>query len=169
MRRFKDDLVNKIIDLYNMYERYIWKHDDVKLDVLIQDGAISFYLYNSICDFDELIVDFSKKEHGLYKYVCVRILLMLSRDCIIYQDDNIFYNNVHKPYLKLIVNDDVIKNVMSDLVVRQNTEIINENTDIISDINDSVEYLLFYPRKFMNKLDERIGISKKLLRNGGSI
>jgi len=169
MRVFREDLVEKLVDLYNMYERYIWKFEDAKLDILIQDNSISFYVYNNEEDLDELIVDFSAKENNLYKYVCVRILLMLTRDCVISQEDNIFYNSVHKPYLRLIVNDDKIKDIMGELVVRQQIEIITENTDIIENIRKSVRFTLFYPSKFMDKLDERIGISRKLLRNGGGV
>ena len=169
MKNFSEDLVNKLIDLYRMYEVYIWRHDDTKIDILIQDNSISFYVYNSEDDLDELIVDFSNKEKNLYKYVCLRILLMLIKDCVIFQDDNIFYSNVHKPYLRLIVNDDKIKGLMGELVARQLVELITERTDIIMNVRNSVNLILFYPSKFMNKLDERIGLSRKLLKNGGGV
>jgi len=42
MRDYKQDLVDRVIKLYNMYERYIWIHEDVKLNILIQDNAIRF-------------------------------------------------------------------------------------------------------------------------------
>lgn len=164
MRIFKEDLVNRLINLYNMYERYIWRHDGVKLDILMQDNSISFYIYNNKEDLDEIIIDFSNKENNLYKYVCLRMLLMLMRDCVMEQDNNIFYNKVHKPYLRLIVNDDKIKELMSGLIVRQEIELITVNTDVIKDMRESVKGNLFYPSKFMNSLDERIGLSKKLLR-----
>ena len=169
MKNYREDLVNRLIDLYRMYEEYIWKYDDTKIDVLMQDNTISFYVYNKEETLDELIVDFSNKENNLYKYVCLRILLMFINDCIVVQDDNIFYNNAIKPYLKLIVNDDDIKIMMGKLVSRQLVEFITEDTDIIKEMKHSVKFLLFYPTKFMNKLDERIGLSRKLLRNGGNV
>ena len=48
-------------------------------------------------------------------------------------------------------------------------EIITENTDVVKDIRNSVKCLLFYPSKFINKLDERINLSRLLLKKGGSV
>lgn len=169
MKNYRDDLVNRLIGLYRMYEAYIWKHEDTKIDILIQDNSISFYVYNEEEVLDELIVDFSNKENNLYKYVCLRMLLMFINDCIVVQADNIFYNNAIKPYLKLIVNDEKVKKIMDLLIVRQLVECITEDTDIIKNMKHSVKFLLFYPTKFMNKLDERIDLSRKLLKNGGNI
>ena len=58
MKIFKKDLVDRIINLYNMYENYIWRHKDVKLNILIQDNTLSFYLYNDKQDLDEIILTF---------------------------------------------------------------------------------------------------------------
>ena len=166
MNTYKKDLVETLIDLYNMYERYMWKHEDVKLDILVQDGCVSFYLYSSSDDLDEIIVEFTNRENAMYKYVSINMLLMLMRDCVMKVDGNIFYNAVHKPYMKLIVNDDEIRDVMVQLVNRQYTEFIGEDTDIVQNISRKVPFNIFYPNRFMNELEERIGISRKMIREG---
>ena len=169
MRNYRDDLVNRVINLYNMYERYTWKHENVKLNILIQDNSIGFYLYDDKDELDNLVLTFSGKENNLYKYISIKILLEMLNDVIVYIDENEFYNSVHKPYLRLIVNDEDIFNIMKDLVDRQLLEFINDNTDLIRNIRTSVVNPFFYPNKVINKLDYRIRLSKKLLRNGGSV
>ena len=166
MNTYKKDLVETLIDLYNMYERYMWKHEDVKLDILVQDGCVSFYLYSSSDDLDEIIVEFTNRENAMYKYVSINMLLMLMRDCVMKVDGNIFYNTVHKSYMKLIVNDDEIRDIMVQLVNRQYTEFIGEDTDIVQNISRKVPFNIFYPNRFMNELEERIGISRKMIREG---
>ena len=43
MKNYKNDLVNRVIDLYNMYEKYMWMRDDVKLNIEIEEfGTSSF-------------------------------------------------------------------------------------------------------------------------------
>jgi len=166
MRDLKKDILDRITDLYNMYERYIWIHEDTKLNILIQDNTVSFYLYDDKKDLDEIVLTFSGKENKLYRYISVSMLLMMLRDMIVYRDEFEFYNNVHKPYLRLIVNDDEILEIMKILIDRQNSEIISDKTDVIKEISDGVPYIWFYPRKFINQLDERIGMTRRLLRTG---
>ena len=43
MKDFIEDLIGKLEELYNMYEYYMWRHDDSRLEVLIQDYGICFY------------------------------------------------------------------------------------------------------------------------------
>lgn len=166
MKNYKKDLVDRIINLYNMYEGYMWRHEEVKLNILIQNNTISFYLYNDKETIDEIIFTFSDKENMLYKYISIIILLEMLKDVVVHRDENEFHNSVLKPYLRLIVNDDQILEIMSKLIDRQLSEIINDNTDLIKNIGDSVINPIFYPNKFMKQLDDRIGMSRKLLRNG---
>lgn len=167
MRNYRDDLVNRVINLYNMYERYMWKRDNVKLNILIQDKSIGFYLYDDKDELDNLVLTFSGKENNLYKYVSIKILLEMINDVLIYRSDNEFYNNVHKPNLRLIVNDEVIFNIITDLVDKQLLEFINDDMDVIRDIRNSIVNPMFYPNKVISKLDERIGMSRLLLRSEG--
>lgn len=164
MKNYKNDLLNRIINLYNMYEKYMWMHDDVKLNILIQDNAIAFYLYNDKEEIDNLVLTFSLGENALYKYISIKILLEMMRDVVVHRDENEFHNRVLKPYLRIIVNDDKILEMMTLLVDRQLLGIKNVNTDLVKDIEREVINPIFYPNRVMKKLDERIGITRKLLK-----
>lgn len=166
MRDYKIDLASRIIDLYNMYEKYMWMHENVKLNILVQDNQIAFYLYNDNEELDNIVLTFSEKENSLYKYISIKILLNMMKDVIIHRDENEFHNKVLKPYLKLIVNEDNILEIMTILVNRQLLGIINDNNNLIKNIETSIVNPIFYPTRVIKKLDERIGITRKLLKNG---
>jgi len=166
MLDLKNDVLSRLIELYHMYEGYVLRHEDTKINILIQDKAIGFYLYNDKESIDEVIITFAGKENRLYRYISVSMLLILIRDMVVYKNYNEFYNNIQKPYLKLIVNDDKILEIMEELVDRQYHEIVNYRTDIVKEVSKSVPHTLFYPYEFMNRLDERISLSKLLLRAG---
>jgi hypothetical protein len=166
VRDSKKDILYRIYNLYDMYEGYVWRHSDTKLDILINDNTIGFYLYNDNESIDELIITFSGRENRLYRYISVNMLLIMLRDMVVYNTDGEFYNNGYKPYLRLIVNDEKILEIMKELVDRQYSEFISDKTDIVQNISKSVSYTLFYPYKFINCLDERISLSKILLRAG---
>ena len=169
MKNYKNDLVLRVLKLYNMYERYIWKHDDVKFNILIQDNTISFYLYNNECDLDNIVLSFSGKENMLYRYISIKILMEMLSDMVVHIDESVFCNRVVKPYLRLIVNDENVYNIMKELVDRQLSEYINEDTDLIKNISNLVINPIFYPNKTIKSLDDRIGITRKLLKNGGIV
>ena len=145
MRNYKKDLLNRIIDLYNMYERYMWIHDDVKLNILIQDNSIAFYLYNLHDEIDNIVLTFDGKENTLYKYISIKILLMMMKDVIVHREENEFHNKVLKPYLRIIVNDDSILEIMTLLVNRQLLGIINDDTEIVKNIDREVINPIFCP------------------------
>lgn len=167
MKNYKKDLLDKIIGLYNMYDGYMWRHEDAKLNILLQENTISFYLYNDKEELDNIILTFSGKENMLYRYISIKILLEMINDVIVHIDENEFHNSILKPYLKLIVNDDGIFEIMRNLVDRQMLEIISDDTDSVKNIRNLVINPIFYPTKVIRELDERIGITRKLLRMDG--
>lgn len=166
MKNYKKDLSDKIIGLYNIYEQYMWRHEEVKLNILIQDNTITFYLYTDKREIDNIMISFTGKENPLYKYISIKILLEMLKDVVVHRDKNEFHNKVLKPYLKIIVNDDSVLKLMTLLVDRQLLEMINDDNDIIQNVKNSIINPMFYPKKVMNKLDERIGMTRKLLKTG---
>lgn len=164
MKKIADKISNKIEYLYELYELYIYKHNDTKINVLIQDNSISFYLYNEKQDLDELTITFSDKEYKLYTYLSIKTMLTLLGNVFIYTNDNEFYNNTHKPYLKLIVNDDKILNIINKIVINQENTIINENMEDIEKIKSQLPRR-YYSNQFIQNLENRIELSKKLLRS----
>ena len=89
MEKFLEEFVSSLDRLYYTYENYIWKNDDSKLDVLIQDNTISFYLYKKNDVIDEIIFSFDEKEKSMYNYLCVRLLVILLGNVYIYNKDNV--------------------------------------------------------------------------------
>ena len=166
MKNYKEDLASRVINLYDIYEGYMWKNDKVKLTILMQDNTIAFYLYDDKEELDNIVLTFSGKENNLYKYIGIRILLRIMDDVIIHRDDKEFHNRVLKSYLKIIVNDDSLLNVMKKLVDRQLLGIINKDSIFVKDIYNSVNNPIFYPSGVIKKLDQRIGMTKKLLKTG---
>lgn len=163
MDKFLEELVSSLDRLYYMYEEYIWKNDNSKLNVLVQDNTICFYLYKDGEVIDEIILSFDSKERRIYSYICIRLLILLLGNVYIYNKDNEFYNDTHKDYLRLIVNDEGILDIFIKIISMQKDIIINENIDIILDIKDSL-YRKKYSKEFIKEVNDRIEFSKKLLR-----
>ena len=163
MDKFLNELINSLDRLYYLYEEYMWKNDNSKLDVLIQDNTLSFYLYKNGEVIDEIILSFDDRERLMYNYVCIRLLIVLLGNVYIYNKDNEFYNIKHKPYLKLIVNDDLILDEMLKVISVQEKNVINGDMNIISDMRNSLSKKK-YSKDFINQINERIDFSKKLLR-----
>lgn len=152
-------IVDKLNELYKIYEEYCWRHDELEIVVIFDDNTITLYLNNQIDNMDTFCLSFNKREKKIYKYVSLKFFNLLLGDVYIYNDDDTFYNKKHKPYLMVIINDeDILKNV-NYLVVNQGV------TYIMNGVNDIFKKEPFktYSKKFMNEFDERIGLSKKKL------
>ena len=163
MDKFLEEVVNSLDKLYWTYENYIWKNDNCKLDVLLQDKAISFYLYKDKEVIDEIIVSFDDKEENVYKYLCVRLLFVLFSNCCIYNKDNEFYNKNHKSYLNLVVNDMDVLYLFRDIVKMQEDMIVNENMSMVLEMRENLVKKRYY-NQFISQFNTRIELSKKLLR-----
>ena len=163
MEKFLEEIVDSLDKLYWTYENCIWKNDNCKLDVLLQDRTISFYLYKDREVIDEIILSFDDKEEGVYKYLCVRLLFILFSNCCIYNKDNEFYNKTHKPYLNMIVNDQEVLDKFVEIVNMQEDMIINENMDLVLGMREKLIKKRYY-NQFISQFNQRIELSKKLLR-----
>ena len=163
MREKYDDLVvNKLYELYKIYEEYIWKYNGRKLIVMFQNNMISFYLYQDNQVVDELDISFDNKEEKLYTSICLKTFIFLLGNVLIYKDNNIYYNNKHKDYLRVIVKDNRINKIINELVNNQINEVIDTKNNIIK--NNTKIKRKIYNKEFLNKLDTRIELSKIMLR-----
>ena len=163
MEKFLEEFISSLDRLYYTYENYIWKNEDSKLDVLIQDNTISFYLYKDKEVIDEIIFSFEDKEKSMYNYLCVRLLVILLGNVHVYNKDNIFYNNTHKSYLKLIVNDDNVFDIFNNIVISQEDNSIGENMELVLGMREKLTRKRYY-NQFIYQVNDRIELSKKLLR-----
>ena len=163
MEKFLEEFVSSLDRLYYTYENYIWKNSDSKLDVLIQDNTISFYLYKNSDVIDEIIFSFDEKEKTMYNYLCVRLLVILFGNVYVYNKDNIFYNNMHKSYLRLIVNDESVLDIFDNIINNQEDSVIGENMELLLDMSEKLTKKRYY-NKFIYEVNDRVELSKKLLR-----
>jgi len=138
-------------------------NNDTNLEVLVHDNTISFYMYKCGEVIDEIILSFDNKERTIYEYICIRLLVILFGNVYIYNKGNLIYNNKHKSYLKLVVNDDIILSNMIKLINMQNDMVISDNLNMKLDIKKSF-FRRRYSDNFIKQLDDRIDFSKKLLR-----
>ena len=74
---------------------------------------------------------------------------------------NTFYNEKHKPYLKVIINNEELLINVNDLVFNQDTTYIQDG---VYDICPREPFRI-YSNKFIKAFDERIDLSKKKLRS----
>ena len=163
MEKFLEGVVDSLDKLYWTYENYIWKNDNCKLDVLVQDKTMSFYLYKDKEVIDEIILSFDDKEKRIYNYLCVRLLFILFSNCYIYNKDNEFYNKTHKSYLNLIVNEQELLDLFIKIVNMQEDRIVTENMEMVLDMRENLVKKRYY-NQFLIQFNDRIELSKKLLR-----
>ena len=163
MEKFLEEFINSLDKLCYTYENYIWKNKNVRLDVVLENKKINFYLYKNNDIIDEITFGFEDKEEKMYDYVCVKLLIILLGNVKVYNSDNIFYNDTHKSYLKLIVNDNNILNIFKNVVNNQENNIIDENMELVLVMREKIFKRRYYSN-LMLQVNNRIELSKKLLR-----
>ena len=126
----------------------------------MDDMEISLYLNDQKHNEDMFTLTFNHYEKKIYKYVSLKFFSIILGDVYIYKDDNTFYNQKHKPYLKVIINNEELLVNVNDLVFNQDTTYIQEGVDDIC----KHEPFRIYSNKFIKSFDERIDLSKKKLR-----
>ena len=169
MRKYVDELMKRVDNLVKIYEQFIWKEKDRYLIVGFHENKIvSFYLYD--CDevIDEVYLAFDESDNMYYKTICLRTFAVLLGNVKVYSyyDNNgeLFYNEAQKPYLAVISKDPEITNLLDELVDNQDKEVINKENRVIRATESKTKRHL--PNTFaLRQLDERIDVSKELLRS----
>ena len=155
----KNDFVRLLSDLCYIYKDYVRDNDGSKLEVVIDKNIIKIYLYNSREMIDEFGLTFSEKEKDKYYYICIVLMKILYSRRIIYSRNNIFYENMDGTGFKIIVNDqEAFDRMFSVVGIYREMDFydrIDNNHRIRNKINRDVKKI---------NLDERVNISKKLLR-----
>jgi len=155
----KNDFVKLLSDLCYVYKDYVRDNDGSKLDVVIDKNMIKMYLYNDKETIDEFGLTFNEKEKDKYYYVCIVLMKILYSRGIVYSRDNIFYENIDGTGFKIIVNDSEVFDRMFSIVgIHRDIDFyekIDNRNRVRNKINRNVKKI---------NLDERVNISKKLLR-----
>lgn len=156
-----DALSSRLDKLYRLYEEKCWANNEDEIIVLLSDNCIVFYYNRGKDNIDEFCLSFAKVERNIYKYLALNLFNAVLGDVYIYKDDNCFYNVVHKPYVKFIVNDSSLLAMINDVVFNQEEVFVNEN---ISNMYKRKPFKI-YSSKFLHEVDERIEFSDKRLRS----
>lgn len=111
MNKYISEVLERLDTVYTIYERYAWGNKDTKINIIIQDNSISFYLNDNKLD-DEFILTFAEEETILYHYLSLEVLAIVLGNVYIHRSDNILFNNAHKSYVKMFINDEAILKIM---------------------------------------------------------
>lgn len=114
-----EDIIHVINKFNILYEDIAWKDDRVRLDIFYQDEKIIMKLYNDMEVLDILELTFSDKERKKYIYYVMRHFISVIGNVKVYHEDSIFYNKKHKGYLRVIVNDQEIKELLMEYIRMQ--------------------------------------------------
>ena len=155
----RNDFVKLFSDLCYIYKDYVRDNDGSKLDIVIDTNMIKMYLYNNMEMIDEFGLIFSEKEKDIYYYISIVLMKILYSRGIVYSRDNIFYENIDGTGFKIIVNDSEVFDRMFSIVgIHRDIDFyekIDSKNRVRNKINRDIKKI---------NLDERVNISKKLLR-----
>ena len=82
--KFANIMVDKLIDLYSLYEDYINRNDDVNLTIMIYDNKIDFHLFRGRKTIDECTFKFDNRENIIYEYISIKFLISLFKNVMIH-------------------------------------------------------------------------------------
>lgn len=159
-----DKIMEQIFRMYDLYEKFIWNNidNDYRLKISIDDKLFRIMLLtkDDIIDFFQL--KFDSKELELQKYISLSVFRYGFRNIQINKKNNIFFNTIHRLYLKCEVYDNDILKEINKLVVMHN----DYSDDLIDNDLSSMHYKLLKNTMIDNKIVDiakyRVGISKKL-------
>ena len=162
MRQYAVDLIKRINELCRLYSNYLSIYCDSKLNVLVQNNSINIKLYNSDELIDEFEIKFDDKEKDMYMLLCINILNSLYDKIKLFNGQNIIYNRLEDSNISMVLFDDYILDVIINIICSHQFE------EIYDEICNKLVWR-FYPKKMIRCLDERINISRKLIRLEGNV
>ena len=167
MKEYYDVVNSKLMELYYVYESYIWKNEEkgININVIFEDNMIYFDLGKEEDDIDSFGVSFSEEDRDIYKYISLRFMISMLRCVVIHKEENVFYNDYHKPYLSVIVSDTELLSLMNLVKQRQQDEILTDRIDILSNLYEEIDKEKSLTLSFINNINSRVGLTRQLLRD----
>ena len=161
-------LVDKLMELYNYYETYIWGHNNEKCQINIYFEELKYRLVflKDNCEPNELILEFDKKEDKLYNYIATKTMVEIFKNVNINKEKNKFNNPVHKPYLNLYVEDGSLLEELRAISVLLNGNSIDDVNSILESKYQKLKRKKKIDEDIIMKTYDRLAISKKLIRSG---
>lgn len=155
-------IYQKIAELIDYYESYLLKKEDATFNILIEEDTLSFYLSSDDKE-DIFIIRFDEKDKNILYYLSLKIIIKIFGHVIMHLDNITLYNNVHKKNIKINILNNEVYNLVEKMIEVQEKDFISEELTFIKDINKRASKI--YPSSFYKKLDERVNISKKMLKS----
>ena len=162
MKQYAIDLIKRINELCKLYSNYLSVYSDGKLNVFIQDNLINLKLYNGIELVDEFEISFGESEKDIYVCLSVTILNLLYGNIRLFNGQNRIYNRMDNSNICMFVYDDNVLDAIMSVIVS------NDSDKVYNDICNRLVWRI-YPRKIIKHLDERINLSRKLIRLDGNV
>lgn len=161
MKEKKKDFIDLLQDLCDIYKDYTNKNDGSRLDVYISNNLIKMILSNNNGLIDEFGLAFNHKEKDCFEYISIILMLQLFGNGIIYSKDNMFFENIDCSGFRIVVsNDDLFEKMFSIASIHRDIYVY-DNIDNCRKIRNKVNRY-----RIAKNLEERIGISRKLLKIG---
>lgn len=126
-----ENICLKLGELYTLYENFIWKNDKAKLMIRFENNGIGMMFFEEEYVTEGFTITFKSEERALYEYIAVRLFLKVLGNVMIYNIDNVFYNQRHKGYVKFVVDDEILFGILKYIQVVGNENIITEDSDLI--------------------------------------
>ena len=161
-------LVSKMLEFYDLLEKYIWDHSDKKFNIVINcnnNSLNTMFLFNDTL-LDGFELRFSDKERKSYEYIVLFYMFKLFQNVYVYNDGNRIYNKTHKSYLSFIVEDRELFDKCMGLVNMIN----NYQDDEIYSLLESIYFEIKKKYRYIDDdtkmcVDHRIVLTKKLLKS----
>ena len=163
MRKYITKILEKLSELYDIYQRYCWNHEDknISITITMEENEIIYRLSKQDEVIDEFLMSFNKREEELYTYMCVKLFAKLFDNMQVKKNDNIYINNFYRPHTNVIINDEKIRDLINNMQQ-------NEYKNYIVDSNPTIKKLYKkipiwnHNKAVITKMGERIKLSKKL-------
>ena len=157
-----DKIYKKKEELIIFYQNYLDNHEDASLDILIDDDSISFYLSDREKE-DIFIITFNEEDIDTFNYLSIKIIIKIFGNVLMHLDGITLYNDKHKKNIRINILNDRIYDIVKKIIEVQDKVFINDDLPLVVDLNKKVK--LSYPEEFMDILNKRIELSKKLFKN----
>ena len=131
--------VDRQVDrFYKLYETKCWQDDELEIFVEMFDNNFLMSLMRNEEVLDAILFCYNKDERIIYRYMMIKFFLMLLGNVIIYRDKNVFFNERHKNYLNVLVEDKELLELFTEL--RNTQENLDKRNEIVSNTYEIIPF-----------------------------
>lgn len=131
--------VDRQVDrFYKLYETKCWQDDELEIFVEMFDNNFLMSLMRNEEVLDAILFCYENNERIIYRYMMIKFFLMLLGNVIIYQDKNVFFNERHKNYLNVLVEDKELLELFTEL--RNTQDNLDKRNEIVSNAYEMIPF-----------------------------